>query len=268
MEDNSTRQEDITLEREDNTFRPEDNTLEWEDNTFDLEDTADVQNELYQKQKDRNKSSGDSISSSQDIIKTSGRELTELKDIRNIKEENTKLTEDNIKVKESNREGNLSSPKLAGDNTKAVDDIINLDDDTTNEVLSRLIYKRYNANSKEDTLKLNQSTEFSTKDSIKVSRKREEHKKLMKKIEEDIINSLRRKYPRQMIRRWASLIIYISIKEKVKSHELKSIFKISTSTLMRDTTLFKNKGWIKFTGHKKNGYYRITEEGATFAGIG
>ena len=67
-----------------------------------------------------------------------------------------------------------------------------------------------------------------------------------------------------MIRRWVNELIYFSGHGRVKGAELMYAMGIRSATLMRDTTLFKNKGWIKYHGTKKNGYYKMTEEGMEF----
>ena len=83
----------------------------------------------------------------------------------------------------------------------------------------------------------------------------------LKDIEEKIRMSLRKKYNRNIIRRWIIELMMFNSKPKIRTEELVNELKIPLITLKRDIKFFKSKGWIEFIGQRKFGFYSITEEG-------
>lgn len=47
----------------------------------------------------------------------------------------------------------------------------------------------------------------------------------------------------------------------MKPDEFKKAISYSNPVLNRDIALFKKRGWLKFYGYSKKGYYALTKEG-------
>lgn len=89
---------------------------------------------------------------------------------------------------------------------------------------------------------------------------------LRNRIDEYLKSSFRKKYNKTIRSRWINELLHFQNKGRTTTEEILSELKIPATTLKRDIKLFKSKGWIEYTGNRKNGFYRITKEGRSIPG--
>lgn len=88
-----------------------------------------------------------------------------------------------------------------------------------------------------------------------------EYKEFVQVLYENLKVSFSKKYAKKMMDRYVREMIFLMNNRKVSLAELCTAMHTSVSTMMRDLAIFKRKGWVKYYGTTKFGYYRITDEG-------
>jgi len=90
---------------------------------------------------------------------------------------------------------------------------------------------------------------------------------LRKLIIDSLQNKLKTYFPQPDIPgRMATILAALIEKKQLSVAQIRSITGMSRVTITRDIKIFKQLGWIKFHGSRKNGYFTLTEEGTTATG--
>ena len=162
--------------------------------------------------------------------------------------ENDNSVKSNVKLKNENGNGSKDNGSSVNDNVN----IINEHDKPlrSNAVSSKSFKKPDNDNG-----------ELSGKN-MKVDKyENNEYKEFVGVLYENLKVSFSKKYAKKMMDRYVREMIFLMNNRKVSLGELCTAIHTSVSTMMRDLAIFKRKGWVKYYGTTKFGYYRITDEG-------
>lgn len=182
--------------------------------------------------------SNDNVKQNNDNERVKGSELQ-------IENDNDNPKSDNVNSKKGNVTGKESNVKGAYDNVKK---------GNGNEKVAGSKVKPANDNVKEGNVIENVQDE-----------QKKEYKALADLIKNNIKVTFSKKYIMKMMNRYADEMIYFMNHDKVSLNEICRAMGASVSTMIRDLTIFKRKGWIKYHGTAKFGFYRITDEGRKVA---
>ena len=291
-DDSILRLEDCIIEKEINSKSQEDREKKKNEQQLFPKGSVNYNKDSIYSDKDRIKSTEGSIpitkdsinhredskQSSDDVIKQDINTVITAKDRRESPKDSIKIIKDILSKREGNEKGinnDINSPE---------DSINEEEDSLTASVYSKSELKNIKIQRNSDEIESGEY-EYPEKDSLEsempvpsekdrmpelirtksnLHEPSREVKELRMRLEENLNLTFRKRYMKQMIKRWVNELIYFSGHNRVKGAELMYAMGIRPATLMRDTTLFKNKGWIKYHGTKKNGYYKMTEEGIEF----
>lgn len=176
----------------------------------------------------------DNVKQINDNEETLGSEL-------NVENGNETLKNDNVNI--NNEDVTVKKSKIEASNE-------NINTGNRNEAVSGSRMKIENDNEQVHKITVNE-------DEV---RKRQ-YKVLMEIIKNNMKVTFSRKYIKKMMDRYANEMIYIINNDKVGLREICTATGASVSTMIRDLSIFKRKGWIKYHGTAKFGFYRVTEEG-------
>jgi hypothetical protein len=180
---------------------------------------------------------------------------------------------DNVKQNKSNESVKRSELKTENDNDKLNNDNVNSNKGNVTGKESNVTGASDNEKSANGNEKITGSKVKAVNDNVKVGNvilniqdeKKREYKVLAELIKNNIKVTFSKKYIKKMMDRYADEMIYFMNHDKVSLNEICRAMGASVSTMIRDLAIFKRKGWIKYHGTAKFGFYRITDEGRKVA---
>lgn len=216
--------------------------------------------------------------------------IHEQNESESLKNENEELSGSNVNFIQSqmqpqkdNEGHNNGNEKMSGselisvnENDSSVNNNVKLEDESENEIKDNDSSVNDNVNvinehvkplrgntdsSKSLKKQENDNGELSGKNRKVDKYENKEYKEFVQVIYENLKVSFSKKYAKKMMDRYVREMIFLMGNKKVSLGELCTAMNTSVSTMMRDLAIFKRKGWVKYYGTSKFGYYRITDEG-------
>lgn len=196
---------------------------------------------------------------------------------------NIKLIQSQLQPQKGNKERDYDNERMPGSNLKPVNENDNpVDENVKRKKSNEDVSNEYDSASKGNVKKINENVkpvrgdanssgslrktdngnEVLTLNTLRIKNyENKEYKEFVKILYENLKVSFSKKYIKKMMDRYVREMIFLMGNKKVSLGELCTAMNTSVSTMMRDLAIFKRKGWVKYYGTSKFGYYRITDEG-------